>query len=937
MKRLFLIATAILLLAGCNRYDDSAIKAELENLKGRVAYLEGLCDRMNTNLTTFGTILDDIQKGKMVTGMTPIKQGDAVIGYTLSFSDDSSITLYNGKDGATPVIGVAEADGRYWWTVDGSWLLDAAGNRIPASGTDGEAGITPQLRIEDGWWFVSTDKGASWTRLGKATGEDGDSFFTSVTQDDGGVYLVLADGTTITIPKDRPLQLIFDGTSLLAPDGAGAIPFRITGAYDDLQLIAFSSDSLKVGISVNGVEKATPADTLQAALDIQILGGAFGGGIMVAATSKDKSAVRIIDIERRLVLLDKEHFEIGRDGGVIPFTLFRNMPVEIGTDADWMRVDPVTRVIEETFAVTVEENATGEDRTGIILINSGADGPQATLTVKQWGQDVLEVSSVSNRLDFVAGSTATVEMTCSGSWMVEVEDTTNFAVSPASGGSGSHTLTFTARTPNEGSSTRRGIFNIRSGSLSKRVVVWQYAAFNITGKTVSVTASGGTVRVNCTFNRPTPDDVGCEEAEGFDILYDNVKPSVFGGSSSFKPGKPTVTCTGIGTQCNLSVDYILPPNYTGKERSGNMRFVCTADGQTICSEWFTLTQSSGGYSSDYSQDGAVTRMQTHSKGAGVPFVLMGDGFRDTDIASGKYDQALSDAFNYCFDIPPYNGLKEYFDVYKVTAVSPSANFDGSTTSFDCAFGDGTLISGDDDLAKRYASRATPSYAANNTVIFIVLNSDRYAGTAYLYTSGAIQDIPEGLSIAYIPMTNPSNNAFNAGFREVLHHEALGHGFGKLADEYYSTKALDASGRNKLTTWQGYGFYKNVSMYPSPAQTTWAAFAADERYASEHISCYEGGFSYSSGVYRPTQISIMYHNTGGFNAPSREAIYKRVMYLANGRSWTYDYETFVEFDQACAAMAPTAEPAPARHTVFPEADFIPLAEPRIIVVDPAEGR
>ena len=223
------------------------------------------------------------------------------------------------------------------------------------------------------------------------------------------------------------------------------------------------------------------------------------------------------------------------------------------------------------------------------------------------------------------------------------------------------------------------------------------------------------------------------------------------------------------------------------------------------------------------------------------------------------------------------------------------------------------------------------------MIFIVLNSDRYAGTAYLYTSGAVQDIPEGLSIAYIPMTNPSNNAFNAGFREVLHHEALGHGFGKLADEYYSTKALDASGRNKLTTWQGYGFYKNVSMYPSPAQTTWAAFAADERYASEHISCYEGGFSYSSGVYRPTQISIMYHNTGGFNAPSREAIYKRVMFLANGRSWTYDYETFVEFDQACAAMAPTAEPAPARHTVFPKADFIPLAEPRIIVVDPAEGR
>ena len=40
---------------------------------------------------------------------------------------------------------------------------------------------------------------------------------------------------------------------------------------------------------------------------------------------------------------------------------------------------------------------------------------------------------------------------------------------------------------------------------------------------------------------------------------------------------------------------------------------------------------------------------------------------------------------------------------------------------------------------------------------------------------------------------------------------------------------------------------------------------------------------------------MRYNVGGFNAPSREAIYYRIHKLAYGDSWTYDYEKFVEWD------------------------------------------
>lgn len=37
------------------------------------------------------------------------------------------------------------------------------------------------------------------------------------------------------------------------------------------------------------------------------------------------------------------------------------------------------------------------------------------------------------------------------------------------------------------------------------------------------------------------------------------------------------------------------------------------------------------------------------------------------------------------------------------------------------------------------------------------------------------------------------------------------------------------------------------------------------------------------------------NSDTFNAPSREAIWKRVMSISNGPGWTPDYEAFVEYD------------------------------------------
>ena len=264
----------------------------------RISALEELCKQMNTNIEALQTLVDALEKRDYVTNVSEVRSNGEVIGYTISFAYSDTITIYHGqdgkdgvngadgKDGYTPQIGVMkDTDGIYYWTLDGVWLLDANGNKIKAVGTDGADGkdgqdgangtdgkdgqdgtngsdgkdgqdgtdgkdgadgqngkdgadgVTPQLKIENDYWYVSYDNGATWVQLGKATGEDGkdgqdgndgedgsdgadgedgDSIFKSVTQDDEYVYFNLADGTMITLPKHDKENIQFEDLQVKA-------------------------------------------------------------------------------------------------------------------------------------------------------------------------------------------------------------------------------------------------------------------------------------------------------------------------------------------------------------------------------------------------------------------------------------------------------------------------------------------------------------------------------------------------------------------------------------------------------------------------------------------------------------------------------------------------------------------------------------------------
>ncbi|MCI6521916.1 MAG: DUF4988 domain-containing protein, partial [Parabacteroides sp.] len=210
-------------------------------------------DQLNTEITTLRQLITALQNRDYITNVIAVYENNQEIGYKITFASGTDITIRHGEkgeqgaqgeqgiqgpqgeqgqpgqNGSTPIIGVKQdTDNIYYWTLNGEWLVDSNGQKVRAQGLDGQNGmdgqpgtpgsdgqngrdgVTPQLKIDNGYWSVSTDNGQSWTQLGKATGEngqdgqdgaDGESLFESIdVSNTEYVQFTLANGTTIKLP-----------------------------------------------------------------------------------------------------------------------------------------------------------------------------------------------------------------------------------------------------------------------------------------------------------------------------------------------------------------------------------------------------------------------------------------------------------------------------------------------------------------------------------------------------------------------------------------------------------------------------------------------------------------------------------------------------------------------------------------------------------------
>lgn len=309
-------------------------------------------------------------------------------------------------------------------------------------------------------------------------------------------------------------------------------------------------------------------------------------------------------------------------------------------------------------------------------------------------------------------------------------------------------------------------------------------------------------------------------------------------------------------------------------------------------------------------DGECYQLLQASKGS-VNLVLMGDGFTAKDLKTeGLYEQSVYRAMKYFFSIEPYYTYQDYFNVYMVIAESKdegvgeknTINISSFQNKFDSAFGSGTEITCNTDLVLEYARKVKELPADQPITAIVVLNSTKYAGTTYLYGNGN--------SIALCPMSaEESPNDFEG----LIHHEAGGHGFGFLCDEYvYYEKEMPDSRKEDLREWQKQGFQMNLDFTDDLSEILWKDFIGIGKYAD--VGAYEGGYEYRYGVWRSEQNSCMNNNIPYFNVQSRWSIVRRIMQLSG---CDFSIQDFIENDYPVY---------PSETRTWSKTDFVPLGSP-----------
>lgn len=484
-------------------------------------------------------------------------------------------------------------------------------------------------------------------------------------------------------------------------------------------------------------------------------------------------------------------------------------------------------------------------------------------------------------LQSVVGDEAFISFTSLGTWNVTT-DAAWLSLSPLSGDAGEGQVKVTAVFENNSNQVREAKVKLTSGDEACEISVFQEVGDYVLPEKEEylIGVEGGVFTIY------------------FETNVDVEKLKVY---TSSEPGswlRQETTSRSAASETH-EVSLHATSNKGGMSRSAYLLFVREEDGVQKELATVKISQQGGQVleSVDFSEDGKIDTLQQHAKGEGIPIVLMGDGFVDQELADGTYRRVMEKAMENLFTEEPVKSLREYFDVFMINAVSENNDFGmGYKTAFSCklAGGNTTVIKGDDVSVQVYVGKVLKEEKKRNSLAVVVLNTSVYAGTTYFgYQDGNGKFIE--FAIAYCPVIETLESEH---FRQVLVHEAVGHGFGKLEDEYvYPDKGnVTTLEMQRIRTMQANGWLRNVDFTASKDTVLWASFLTDSRYQNEHLGVYEGACTYPKGAYRPSEDSMMNSNTCAFNAPSRKSLYEKVMKIGMDTEQVL-YEDFVTFDKA----------------------------------------
>ncbi len=567
--------------------------------------------------------------------------------------------------------------------------------------------------------------------------------------------------------------------------------------------------------------------------------------------------------EEILLTLSTDKIEVPAEGEKTILAISSNSSWEVSVSEPWVKPSVSSGKGDAELTLTISAHTGNEDRSMVLTITSKDEVRH--VKILQYAS-YLTLSTYELVFD-EEGTPLQVTVTSNYQWTVNKTETAAWCDLDVAGGEGDRVVTLTPTPYTE--RVRRGTDYI------------VFSCFNVTTKLAISQKITNEPPVATELLLPQDNESEVEIPVSFswepsiDPDGDEVNYTLY--ISSDKSNWQSVTNGTTDTSCRVGIDFL-------KEYSRYYWKVVAHDdfGGEVESGVYSFTTGT----SNYYKDGEVTTCQYYSSLATNPvhLVVVGDGFVAEDYEfGGTFDKAAEKAIEAFFSVEPYPTYKDYFTVYKVSAYSKErgatvkSDFINSSqkkqtrnTIFNCELegGNSTEIDCNDRKVFEYVKKipAITDSELSRTTVILIINMEVYAGTAIMWEDGA--------SITMCPMGDT--------FEEIVYHEAGGHGFGRLLDEYiyYPTeKITDKQVQNiiKFRNGDAWDFGANLSLTNNKEEIHWKHYFDKPQYSD--VGIHQGGYFYGIGIWRPEVNSCMNNNVPYFNAPSREAIVRRIMKIS----------------------------------------------------------
>ncbi|MBP3203144.1 MAG: hypothetical protein J6M31_06010 [Bacteroidales bacterium] len=366
-RTLPLLCALLCLASACT---DSALKEQVDQLEQRVASLESQVKQLNSQFSQLNTVVQKLAAGCVVSSVKPTQDG-----YLITFTDNSSIEVKHGKkgeDGQTPAMGLRQdTDGNWYWTLNGDWLKDASGKQVRANGA------APQVKVESGYWWLSTDDGKTWTQLAPYY-DAAATLITAVdpTSSQRYVYITLSDGSTLALPRQGTLKLVFDEAELVvfSAGETRSLGFTLEGGTEKNTVKALGQGGWIASVTMESATKGkvnvTAPDPI---VECEVL--------VFANDGEGYTIIASIDLVKGTISFSEESASVSVSGGKVSLKVRTNVNYTPVPRADWVVYDPSTKALrEDELTFLVQPNNGLERSCRIDLMIDGKAMAHAVIT-----------------------------------------------------------------------------------------------------------------------------------------------------------------------------------------------------------------------------------------------------------------------------------------------------------------------------------------------------------------------------------------------------------------------------------------------------------------------------------------------------------------------------------------------------------------------------